>query len=520
MTLVTLLGAIWAWRRQVHHLSMGPAAEEAPQRTELVFLCSMFASLLGTLIFFAFQNPGRFELGWNLMIVLTLGVGVATLWKLYRTFVPSRSLLLPRSTEGIVLTIALLPSILYAGLRETTMQYGGSGNMEVRWEFISQDNGVFVSAPLIDGERVYIAAAHPAFKVGTLHCLHRWTGTKLWNEDFIGDGEFKQVFSSPAIADGKIYIGEGFHDDANCKVYAIDANTGQLAWKFQTTSQVESSPSVANGKVYFGGGNDGFYCLDAKTKDVVWQYPPAGEKKGRLRRFGASPLVMGGKVYVGTGVDRNHPEDPGETAVFCFDADTGKLWWKEGVDLPAWAAPVLEGDRLFVTLGNGDVFSDATNAPPAGAALCLNAATGKVLWRTPVPNGVLERPAVDEQHVYFGSRDHHCYALGKSKGDVVWKTTMESPVIAGVVLARSENKTKGVYVVGSEGKIACLHPANGQELRSFRLQGQVHLSCTPRLVTQRFPEGERHHLFLGAGMGDIVTGKAVLFCLEDRAPRD
>lgn len=522
MTAVTLLGAIWAWRRQVHRLSMGPSAPDAPARTELVFLCSLFVSLAGCLIFFAFQKPGRFDLGWNLLIVLTAGVGAAMLWKLYRTFIPSRSLLLPRSTEGIVLSIALLPSILYAGLRQTVVQFGSSGEVQVRWQFApggDEYKGFFASSPLIAGDRIFIAAAHPNIKGGTLFCLNRWTGAKAWDEDFLGDGLFKQVFSSPTLVDGRLYIGEGFHDDLNCRLYCIDAATGKQIWAFPTTGQVESSPVVVDGKVYFGGGNDGFYCLDARTAKKLWLFPP-DPSKGRLLRFGATALVTQGKVFVGTGVDRNRPADPGEMAVFCLDAANGGMLWKRGVDLPAWAAPVLEGERLYVTLGNGDVFSDAADAAPAGAALCLNAATGEVFWRTPIPNGVLERPALDEKSMYFGSRDGRCYCLDKTDGRIVWKTDLGSPVIAAVALARSGGQTRGVYAVSDEGKIACLHPRTGQELWNHALSGQVHVASSPRVIAEIFPEGERHHIFIAAGLGDIAGGnsQAALLCLERRVP--
>ena len=39
----------------------------------------------------------------------------------------------------------------------------------------------------------------------------------------------KQGYSSPVLADGWLYFGEGMHEDQNCKLYCIDAANGAMA---------------------------------------------------------------------------------------------------------------------------------------------------------------------------------------------------------------------------------------------------------------------------------------------------
>jgi uncharacterized repeat protein (TIGR01451 family) len=56
-----------------------------------------------------------------------------------------------------------------------------------------------------------------------------------------------QVESSPALADGVVYVGS---DDGN--TYALNASTGAKLWSYTTGSNKESSPAVANGVVYTG----------------------------------------------------------------------------------------------------------------------------------------------------------------------------------------------------------------------------------------------------------------------------
>ncbi len=49
------------------------------------------------------------------------------------------------------------------------------------------------------------------------------------------------------MANGVVYVGSS--DD---NVYALNASTGALLWKYTTGNYVDSSPAVANGVVYIG----------------------------------------------------------------------------------------------------------------------------------------------------------------------------------------------------------------------------------------------------------------------------
>ena len=529
MTVVTALGILWCWRRQLTALSFGSPLIDVPRRTELMVLSILSATCVVMVAgMYAVAQPDFSDLAWGLTVTLSLGVVAATLYRLAR---PTGGLNLPLSTEGVMLGVALVAHVAIASLRwggaaavaggtidapTTSTAATGLGVPELigrRWVFPAKEAGVFVSTAYVDGDKVYAAAAHPAFKGGSVYCLDRRTGKEVWS--FIDDGDMKEMLSSPTVADGRLYIGEGFHDDPNCKLYCLDAATGNKLWEFQTTSQTESSPKVEAGKVYFGGGNDGFYCLDAVTGKKVWQYPAT--PGGRLMRFGAAPLVFGDRVFCGTGVDRNKKDDPGETAIVSLDAATGKEVWKVPTSLPCWGAPVMKGSSLFVTLGNGDIFTDAPS--PAGKVLCLSAATGRERWHYDLPNGVLEAPAVDADHVYVGCRDGHVYCLGRYDGALRWKTPLGSPVIATPALAPCPgyDATAHVFAAATAGKVFCLHPHTGAIQWTYTVSTgeKAHVSSSPRVVASRTTGGDQRHIIFGAGVGDLASGRAVLYCLED-----
>ncbi len=245
-------------------------------------------------------------------------------------------------------------------------------------------------------------------------------------------------------------------------------------------------------------------------------YPPK-EYKGRLLRCGSSPAVVGNRVYAGSAVDRNQKDDRGETAIFCLDADTGAIHWKHPVPLPAWAGPVVSDGRVYYALGNGDVIADAENEKPAGVLLCVDMVSGKEQWRYDVPNGIIDKPAVDAQSVYFGCRDGYVYCLTRHDGKLRWKAFMEAPVVASPVIARCPGyaQTAHVFAVSTAGKVACLNPTTGDAHWTLALTDKdAHFSATPTVLVTRTDGGDRRQLYVAGSIGG-VPGRPVVYCLED-----
>lgn len=544
LTVLTFGGAVWSWRRYIHWAA-DPALYPATKRTEVFMLWALLLSCVGMLLVWYYvpeKPPSSLDLDWNLFLVFSAGIAAGTLYTTYRALFGTQKLTPAMPSEGLILFTALFGFMGIAATRWGGESAAGTiaaeqgriastGGHQVEfagkvWDFLAKDggqvvSGLFVSSALVEDDRVYIASAHPTLKFGNLYCLDRQTGKELWKFD--DDGEFKQAYSSPCVADGRLFIGEGWHDDKKCKLYCLDlknvdekTKTPKKLWAFETNSQTESSPAAADGKVYFGAGNDGFFCCDAATGKKLWQFPP---KPGpRLLRFGAAPVVADKKVFVGTGVDRLAQGDQGETALFCLDADTGKELWRVAVDYPCWGAGVVWDGHVYFGIGNGDIFTDADK--PGGALLCMDSKTGKQIWRVNVGNGVLERPAVDQDHVYFSCRDGHCYCLARADGKEKWRTPLDSPVFASPALAACSGcgKTSSVYAVATGGTVACLDPNTGKKQWSIPLEEKrtPFLASSPRVTVLRDKDGDRRRIFFGAGLDNVPNGKAVLFCLEDR----
>ncbi|RZB13734.1 hypothetical protein StrepF001_42475 [Streptomyces sp. F001] len=69
------------------------------------------------------------------------------------------------------------------------------------------------------------------------------------------------MHSSPAVANGIVYIGSG-----DGRIYALNAASGNVRWTYETGDVVWSSPTVADGIVYIGSIDHRVYALDAATE--------------------------------------------------------------------------------------------------------------------------------------------------------------------------------------------------------------------------------------------------------------
>jgi outer membrane protein assembly factor BamB len=550
MTLVTLLGAAWAWRRHLHVLTGEQPIPEAPARTEYMVLGLLSLSCLGVVLFCLLSPPPPFEPWWNLLLVLSCGIWAGALYKVMHGLLGARPARPALPTEGVMLWVVLLGFVAFAALRPGTHgiaaaeSAAGEGRVAARlnragcWRMVFEGKGAILSSPRVEGDRLYVAAARGlADTFGSLYCVDltkRDAQTRGLAWTFDDDGAMKQVFCSPTVADGRVFIGEGFHIDQGCKLYCLDAKTGKKLWEFLTESHTEATPVVVNGKVYFGAGDDGVYCLDARTGEKIWQFPEGERRKKLHLHCDSSPAVVGRRVYIGGGLDDE--DGRGDPVIACLDADTGKEIWlrqtprlmiRRGdstgarLPLPAWGSPVVDAGQVFYGVGNGRMTEDSRTFEPAGALLCVDAATGKDLWPPyQVGNGVLNRPALDRDRVYFGSRDGYCYCLDRRTGKLRWRTALSSPVVAtpAVDVCTSCGHTSTVYALATGGQVCCLDPYTGKVHWAYddlMKLGPV-LVSSPALVVTHTPEGARRHIYFGAALNNGTV--QALYCLEDLSP--
>ncbi len=279
---------------------------------------------------------------------------------------------------------------------------------QTQWIFLTGSD-VYSSPAVTDG-KVFIGSSD-----GKVYCLNAATGALIWNST-ISNG----VTPSPAVVDGRVYVGT-WGDD---RVYCLDAADGGFIWSYKTGSGVVSSPAVVDGRVYIGSYDGKVYCLNAVTGAFMWSYSTGGQVY-------SSPAVVDGKVYVGSR----------SGILFCLNAVAGTLNWTYTTGGDVDSSPAVVDDKVYVGSDDTKVY-------------CINASDGMHIWNYTTGDNVESSPAVADGKVFACSMDGKTYCLDAENGTSIWNYTIgnvySSPAVA-----------DGKVFVGSSTQFYCLNVADG-----------------------------------------------------------
>jgi outer membrane protein assembly factor BamB len=253
---------------------------------------------------------------------------------------------------------------------------------------------------------------------------------KLWSFT-TGDN----VFSSPAVENGIVYVGSEDHN-----LYARNALTGNVVWTFPTAFKIDSSPAIANGTVYFANDGDGFYAVSVTDGHQIWTFPSASSDF-------TSPTVANGNVYVAQKYGK----------VFALNGINGNPLWENYLGQRIKSSFAVTSNLVYIgTEGVGT---------SGGSLFALKTSTGEQVWQYSNTGGAVgSSPAVGNGMVYFGSEDHKFYALNSTTGALVWTYT------TGGVVASSPAIANGiVYFTSYDGNLYALNALTGAQIWTYSL---------------------------------------------------
>jgi outer membrane protein assembly factor BamB len=176
----------------------------------------------------------------------------------------------------------------------------------------------------------------------------------------------------------------------------------------------------------------------------------------------ATPVLSGNRIYLAV-------RQGSDEAILCLDAETGKEIWKNAYPVPAVTGPSSShpGPRSTPAVSDGKIVTLGVS----GILSCLDATTGKVLWRKENPQNVVPQfftamsPLIADGLciVHLGTKDKgEVVAFELSAGSEKWKWEGDGPAYASPSLM-SAGKDKNV-VVQTEKNLIALSISDGKLL--------------------------------------------------------
>ncbi|MFN3684924.1 MAG: PQQ-binding-like beta-propeller repeat protein [Fimbriimonadaceae bacterium] len=222
----------------------------------------------------------------------------------------------------------------------------------------SSDNYGFSRAtPLIAGGKVYVYS-----RLGKFLCLDAKSGKPLWTRDLASEYQAPRpewdMSASPILHQGRVLVCVG---GRNATLVALDPNTGKTIWQGGGSDQAGyATPVVAtiNGRtqvlVFTAKALVG---VDPANGALLWRQPWDTPYDVNA----ATPVVFGNSVFITSGYNRG-------CALVDITPQGPRIRWENKAVKAHFSSPILRGGVIYA------------NSDP-GELVCLEAATGKVLWK-------------------------------------------------------------------------------------------------------------------------------------------
>jgi len=243
--------------------------------------------------------------------------------------------------------------------------------------------------PVIDGDRVYVCFG----TCGTV-CLSTSTAKVIWKNDELKIDHENGPGSSPMIYKDKLFL---CCDGIDVQyMAALNKSDGKLAWKtdrsqpfLAKTKDMKKSYCIplliqVEGKdQLITPAAENLYAYDPETGKELWyvKYPGFSNVP--------RPIFGHGMIYVCTGFARAElwAIKPGGSG----DLSATNVVWKMKIQVPTQPSPLLVGDNVYMV-------SDS------GMASCLDAKTGKEVWKQHLAGEFSASPIFAEGRIYFFDR--------------------------------------------------------------------------------------------------------------------
>jgi len=324
--------------------------------------------------------------------------------------------------------------------------------------------GKIQSSPAVDAQQIYVVSSR-----GDVYAFNRARGVLQWQQSLAAAPEVSADAppeapaimpeadselpvnpgalierSSPALFNGKVFVGT-----ASGELVALNAQSGEILWRFDTGRAIVASPIIAtpqNGTpaVFFASRNGKVYALNPETGAQQWSYDTGN-------MIDASPYYADGKLFTADYKGK----------CYALNAGNGELVWQYTVDGPVVVSPVALGKTVY--------FSSTI-----GALYALDAKTGNKIWTYNGSFGsALYVPAIvfgDRQYdrVYIADSEGLLVAISSQYGNQIWNKKLAGPILSAPVMVNGT-----LFVASGNGEVAALSAVDGKDLWKIKINSMI-----------------------------------------------
>lgn len=319
---------------------------------------------------------------------------------------------------------------------------------------------IMLSQTVVENSKVFVGS-----RGSVLNCLSEENGSILYRfEAFVASSIASKTAPDFSVSDGRVFVtADGFH--------VLNATNGELLWEYSYGSLPNSVGNggwtVADNRVFVGGWDNGhkLFCFNITDGSILWE---DGIK------INSPPIISNGQVLIW-----NYDND---TCLKCLDEVTGMTLWSIDFGTTIFQPTLYDGTLLF-GLADGDFQSETENgsrnwiyssmhetssypsaaAPQivnntvvtgyeAGYLTALNLSDGKLIWRTPMPDGV--GSITQDKNVLLVTSGTTLYWINPSSGIIQESITFKHWILTPKI---AENR----LYIAADGKVIALDDIQG-----------------------------------------------------------
>lgn len=258
---------------------------------------------------------------------------------------------------------------------------------KLKWSF--KTAGQIRSTALLHGTHIYFISGD-----GKLYCVSK-EGKLIWafagKEKKYDFADYHQ--SSPIINNGTLYAGMG---DGN--LYALQAGSGQVLWKFKTGGPIHNTTVTDGSTIYFGSFDGYVYGVGINTHTARWKFKTVGHNYFPKGEVQGNPALINNTVVVGAR-DYN---------VYALDKEKGFARWNKAYTR-GWVLSASSRDSMLYLAGADERILTA-----------IHTQTGIEKWKRTMELLMFGRPAFATDMLYMGTTMGKLHAIDINTGEDKW----------------------------------------------------------------------------------------------------